>query len=98
MLRRRSRPPAAPSRPTAIRVLAGAPHRVEPVSADLLPSRGRNGAAAAVAAPVAVAAAVVTGSTPDPARVLRRPTVDERATRIRAMAHAAARRAAGARR
>ena len=98
MLRRRSRPPAAPpSRPTAIRVLAGAPHRVEPVSADLLPSRGRNGAAAAVAAPVAVAA-VVTGSTPDPARVLRRPTVDERARRIRAMAHAAARRAAGARR
>ena len=97
MLRRRSRPPAAPpSRPTAIRVLAGAPHRVEPVSADLLPSRGRNGAAAAVAAPVAVA--VVTGSPPDPARVLRRPTVDERATRIRAMAHAAARRALGARR
>ena len=31
MLRRRSRPPAAPPpRPAAIRVLAGAPHRVEP--------------------------------------------------------------------
>jgi hypothetical protein len=78
-------------------VLAGAPHRVEPVSADLLPSRGRSGTAAApIAAPVAVMP--VNRSATDPTRTLRRRTVEERAARIRAMAYAAARHAAGARR
>jgi len=97
MLRRRSRPPAAPPpRPAAIRVLAGAPHRVEPVSADLLPPRGRDGASAA--APTATTPAAMPAAPVDAPRPPRRRTVDERAARIRAMAHAAARRAAGVRR
>ena len=98
MLRRRSRPPAAPPpRSTAIRVLAGAPHRVEPVSADLLPSRDRRGAPAPT--PVAVGVAVATTSaSAGGARRMRRRTIEERAAHIRAMAHAAARRAAGVRR
>jgi|1185.fasta_scaffold765047_2 hypothetical protein len=91
MLRRRSRPPATPTpRATTIRVLAGAPHRVEPVSADLLPSRSRR--ATPTPPPVPVSVATATGA---PVRLQRPRTVDERASRIRAMAQAAARRATG---
>jgi len=94
MLRRRSRPPAALTpRPTAIRVLAGAPHRVEPVSADLLPSRARRDAPSPASVVVRVATPVT--AAPATARPPRRRTVEERAARIHAMAHAAARRASG---
>jgi hypothetical protein len=93
MLRRRSRPDAAPApRPNAIRVLAGRPAVDGPTTGDLLPSTaGRH--RTRVPAPTPAPPPAPTAPAAPPAR-LGPPTVDERAARIRAMTQAARRRAA----